>query len=225
MIPNRSTTKSGGNKKWPESGRSGPWYRSRTDGQFVSSLSERIPSIIPKSTRSGVSKCSPTRASGVSGSRMEAAAPRLHPNIGCSPTTSKSLAMAAHPSIQQTANAFAARTIPARPCKPERADMDCEGGGRGFISSKGGSQQPHLPSCAEFFSWGQSFELFSGNQRIQTTTLQFAQAIQCSPTIRGGSFVHLFSEWSQRVAHPPEKTSRNSRGGGYLMTAFIERTG
>ena len=210
MIPENAMSRSKG--RWPELRCSDRWCRSRTGGQSASSPSGLIPSTIPKSISDGVSKCSLTRASGASGSRMGTAAPRLRPSIGYSRITSRSFATAVHPSIQQTANASAVHTTPARRCKPGRRGRELEGG-RGFISLRGGDPATAPYAMRRFFSWAQSFELFSGNQRIQTANPQFAQANQwCSARWAPPCGIY-FLDTSE--SHPAsEKMSRNSRGGG-----------
>jgi hypothetical protein len=212
-MPKQSTTKRKGKRRWRELGCSHPWCRGRMDGQSASSPSGLIPSTIPKGISDGVSRCSLTPASDASGSRPVPAVSRPRRSIGCSLIISKSFAMAAHPSTQPTVNAFAVYITPARRCKSGWRGWEQEEGGRGFISSGRGRSATAPHAMRRFFSWAQSFELFSGNQRIQTANPQFAQANQwCSARWAPPCGIY-FLDTSE--SHPAsEKVSRNSRGGG-----------
>src|SRR5260370_17344444 len=157
MIQDQISTGSRRKRQWRESGCSDPWYRNRTAVQHKSSPREPIPYTIPRSTSDGVSKCSLVLASGASGLRMGAAAPRLRPNIGCSRITSKSSATAAPPSTQPMVNASVVPTTPASPCKLGPTDKVLDEGGRGFNSLKRG--RPPTPPLLlhEFFPGPRTF--------------------------------------------------------------------
>jgi hypothetical protein len=213
MVSKRSTTIGGSDRRWRESRCSGPWCRGRTSEQSGSSLNGQIPSTIPTNTSDGVSKCSSTLASGASGLKMGAAAPRLRPSIGCSRITSKSFATAALRSTLPTVNVSAVPTTPARPCKPGRTDKILAEGGRGFNSLEGSRPVTAPDLMRRFFSCPRTFDYFYGNQIIQTMNLQFAQVNQCGLDIRSALYsIYFLGVFGRRSRF--EKTSRNSRGGG-----------
>src|SRR4029077_6881170 len=122
-----------------------------------------------------------------------AAAPRLRPTIGCSLITSKSFATAVQPLIQQTVNAFAARTTRARRCKPGPRGWELGEGGRGFISSERGRSATAPILMRRFFSGTRTFDYFPGNQIIKPRSRQIPLVKQCGPTIEAFAFEHLFS--------------------------------
>lgn len=156
-MSKQSISRSSG--RWRKSRCSDLWYRCRAGGRSRSSPSALIPSTIPKSISDGESRYFSMPASGASGLRTGAAARRLRRNIGCLLITSKSCAMAAHRSIQQTANAFAV-LIPVRLCKPGRTGQVLPAGGRGFNSLRSSCPATAPTLMRRFFSWPQTFDFF-----------------------------------------------------------------
>jgi hypothetical protein len=223
MILEQLSTGSRRKRQWRESKCPDPWCRNRTAEQYASNPREQIPFISPMSTNDGERKCCLTQVSGASGSRKRAAAPKLHLSTGCSLITSKNSAMAAHPSIQPTVNAFAADTTPARRCKSGRRGWELEGG-RGFISLQRGNPATAPDLMRRFFSRARTFDYFSGNQKNQTANLQFAQANQSGLDIRSALYSIYFLGASADV-HLPKKRREIPGGGegrGCVMTAFSE---
>jgi hypothetical protein len=216
MIPERSMTTSRGKGQWRESRRSDPWCRSRTGEQSASSLNGQIPSTIPTSTSDGVSKCSSTLASGASGLRTGAAAPRLRPNIGCSRITSKSSAMAAPPSTQPMANAFAEPITPARPFKPGRADKVLDEGGRGFISLEGSRPVTAHGLMRRFFLAPELLNFFLGFKKSNADGQPFSLSKQSSRAIQAPLSGYLFSQVVAPLAEVTlSKNVAKFGGGGY----------
>jgi hypothetical protein len=160
MISEQSMSR--GKGRWRKSRCSDLWCRSRAGGQSAWMPSGLIPSTIPKSISDGASRHFSMRTSGASGLRAGVVARRLLRNIRCSPITSKSCAMAGHPSIRQTANVFAVPTIPARPCKPGRTGKVPDEGVGGLFPPRGRSLQPHLSSCRDFFPVPKLLNIFPG---------------------------------------------------------------
>ena len=202
-----------GKRRWRESRCSDLWCRSQTDEQSPSSLNEQIPSTIPKSISDGVSKCSSTPASDASGSRMRTAAIRPRRNTGCLRITSRNSATAVHPSIRQTANAFAVRTTPARRCKQEPRGSELDEGGRGFNSPQIGCPATAPTLMQRFFSRPGSFELFSGIQKFKRRSRRFVQQKQRSPIIHAPAFGHLFSDASAVRTAIRKNVAKFPRGG------------
>jgi hypothetical protein len=178
----------------------------------VEAISGQIPSTIAKSISDGVSKCSLTRASGASGSRMGTAAPRLNPSIGCLPTTSKSSATVVHPSIQQTANAFAVRTTPARRFKQEPRGWELDEGGRGFNSSERGRFATAHTLMQRFFLVPGVLNFFPGIKNSNSlAAISFDETMLSTfrPRLSG----NLFSPRPVPSTIAFQKLSRNSLGG------------
>lgn len=227
MISKQSMSRSKG--RWRKSRCSDPWCRSRTGGQSPSSPSALIPSTIPKGISDDVSRYFWMPASGASGSRTGAAARRLHRNIGCLVITSKNCATAVHPSIQQTANAFAVPTIPARPFKPGRTGevlrlcrpsrpqglADDPQGGRGFNSFGRGSSAT-APTLIRRVFLVPGLLIILPKSKI--SNLSPANSLdETRPIDRPATaFEHLFSNRPQAIAS--EKLSRNSGGRGAMTS-------
>jgi hypothetical protein len=213
MVPKRSTTISGSNRRWRESRCSDTWCRGRMGERSASSLNGQIPSTIPTSTSDGVSKCSLTLGSGVSGSRMAAAALRPHPNIGCSRITSRSSATVAPRSTRPTVNVSAGPTIPGRPCKLEQTDEVLTEGGRGFNSLEGSLPVTAHTLIQRFFLVMGGLNYFLGFKDFKRLLGRFLSAKQRGLAMKASAFEYLFSR-PIALTFASEKLSRNSRGGG-----------
>lgn len=207
-MSKQSISRSSG--RWRKSRCSDLWYRCRAGGRSRSSPSALIPSTIPKSISDGESRYFSMPASGASGLRTGAAARRLRRNIGCLLITSKSCAMAAHRSIQQTANAFAV-LIPVRLCKPGRTGQVLPAGGRGFNSLRSSCPATAPTLTQRFFLGTRTFDYFPEIKDFKHLASKFLRQNKVD-RLAGHSFrAFIFHQPPGAVVS--EKLSRNSGGG------------